>query len=99
MNMPTRQTCTAATVSLVFGILSWFALPLVGAIVAIISGHMAKAEIRRSQGALDGDGLAQAGLVLGYVHLAFFVLVLIAIFLFFGGVLAFLAVVSHAGHG
>ncbi len=99
MNMPVRQTCTAATISLIFGILSWFALPLVGAIVAIISGHMAKAEIRRSQGALDGDGLAQTGLILGYVHLAFFVLVIIAIFLFFGGLAFLVALAAHAGHG
>ena len=39
-------TSTAATISLVFGILSWFGLILIGPIVAIIAGHMARNEIR-----------------------------------------------------
>ncbi|HTA65791.1 MAG TPA: DUF4190 domain-containing protein [Xanthomonadaceae bacterium] len=91
MNTPIRQTCSNATISLIFGILSWVILPFIGAVIAIICGHMARGEIRRSQGALDGDGLAVGGLVLGYLHLAVFLLVLIAIFLFFGGLAAFLA--------
>ena len=98
MNTPIRQTCTAATISLIFGILSWCALPLVGAVIAVISGHMAKGDIRRSQGALDGDGLATAGLILGYVHLAVFLLIIIAVFLFFGGLAAFFAIAAHSGH-
>ncbi|MEO8741771.1 MAG: DUF4190 domain-containing protein [Lysobacteraceae bacterium] len=98
MNTPIRQTCTAATISLIFGILSWFVLPFIGAVIAIIAGHMAKGEIRRAQGALEGDGLATAGLILGYVHLAVFLLIIIAIFLFFGGLAAFLAIAAHSGH-
>ena len=98
MNTPIRQTCTAATISLIFGILSWFVLPFIGAVVAIIAGHMAKGEIRRSQGALDGEGLATAGLILGYVHIAVFLLIIIAIFLFFGGLAAFLAIAAHSAH-
>jgi hypothetical protein len=69
-----------AVVSLVFGIAAWCVLPVVGAIVAIVCGHVARGEIRRSQGQQEGDGLAVAGLVLGYVQLAFgVVLVLFAI--------------------
>jgi hypothetical protein len=97
MNMPARPTCSTATISLIFGILSWFALPFVGAIIAIVSGHMARAEIRRAQGALDGDGLAVVGLVLGYAHMALVVLVIACIFLFFGG-LAFFAALGQHGH-
>ena len=75
-----RTTSAMAVVSLVFGIASWCMLPVVGAIVAIICGHLARGEIRRSQGGLEGDGLAVAGLVLGYVQLAFgLVIVLFAI--------------------
>ena len=65
------QTSTLAIVSLVMGILTWFILPIIGAIVAIITGHMSKAEIRNSMGRLTGDGLATAGLVLGYVQIIF----------------------------
>jgi len=63
------QTSTLAIVSLVSGIVSWFLLPLLGAIVAVITGHMAKREIRDSQGGLTGDGMATVGLVLGYLQL------------------------------
>jgi hypothetical protein len=61
---------TAAIISLVFGIVSWFALPLIGAIVAIVAGHMARGEIRRANGAVGGRGMATAGLVLGYANIA-----------------------------
>jgi hypothetical protein len=37
------------------------------AIPAIICGHMARREIRLSQNRLEGDGLAIAGLVMGYI--------------------------------
>ncbi|MEW6569483.1 MAG: DUF4190 domain-containing protein [Chloroflexota bacterium] len=65
---PVSQTSTLAIVSLVMGILGWFLLPIVGAIAAIVTGHMAKSQIRVSIGSLTGDGLATAGLVLGYVQ-------------------------------
>jgi len=70
---------TAALVSLIFGILSWVMLPLVGPIVAVIAGHMARAEIRRSNGQVGGSGMATAGLVLGYLQIALLVLALCAI--------------------
>jgi len=66
--VPTR-TSTLATVSLITGILTWVIIPIVGAIAAVVTGHLAKKEIRISAGHLTGDGLATAGLVLGYVQL------------------------------
>ena len=39
---PAAPTSSLAVTSLVFGILSWCVLPFVGAIVAIICGHMAR---------------------------------------------------------
>lgn len=75
-----RTTSPLAVVSLIFGIATWCMLPVVGAIVAIVCGHLARGEIRRAQGALEGDSLAVVGLVLGYVQLAFgLILVLFAI--------------------
>ncbi len=71
---PATQTSTLALVSLISGILTWVMLPLLGAIVAIITGHMAKSEIKKSMGALSGDGLATAGLVLGYLQVGISVL-------------------------
>lgn len=95
MSLPARQTCTTATVSLIFGILSWCLLPIIGAIVAIITGHMARGEIKRSNGTLDGDGLATIGLVLGWVHLAVIVLAVLMFVLFFGGLAILIAFFGH----
>lgn len=89
MNVAPRTSSTAV-ISLVFGILSWVVLPFIGAVVAIITGHMARAEIRRSvPGTVDGDGLALGGLILGWVHIAAVVLGVLAIFLFLGGLAFF----------
>ncbi len=63
------QTSTMAIISLIAGILGWTVIPLIGSIVAVITGHMAKKEIRESNGTLTGDGLATFGLVLGYASL------------------------------
>jgi hypothetical protein len=86
MNDPIRRTSATATLSLVFGILSWVALPLVGAIVAVVTGHVARAEIRRSGGTMDGDGMAVAGLVLGWSNLALVALGLVLFLFVFGGI-------------
>jgi len=97
MNVPAspRQTSTMAVVSLVFGVLSWCLLPFIGAVIAVICGHSARAEIRRApQGAIEGDGMAVAGLILGWAHLALVVLGILCLFLFFGG-LAFLIHFMH----
>jgi hypothetical protein len=72
-----------AIISLISGILSWVLLPLIGAIVAVITGHMARREIRQSGGQLAGDGLALIGLVLGYVQIALGFLGICAGLLFF----------------
>ena len=95
MNATIRQTSSLAVVSLVFGILGWTLLPFLGSLVAVVCGHMARSEIRRAPDALEGDGLAVAGLVLGYLVIALTVLTLAAIFLFFGGLLWFAAVFGH----
>ncbi len=98
MNVPARQSCTTATISLIFGILSWVVLPFIGAVVAIVTGHMARSEIRRAPGGMEGDSLAVGGLILGYLHLAILALIVVAVFLFFGGLAFFVALAHHTGH-
>lgn len=82
------STSTTAIVSLVFGILSWILLPVAGALVAVVCGHLARSEIRRAPPGvvIDGDGMAVTGLVLGYLHLLFVAVAALALFgmLFFG---------------
>ena len=65
-----RQTNNLATVSLIAGIIGWTAMPLIGSIVAIVTGHLARKQIRESHGMEEGNGLALGGLVLGYLHVA-----------------------------
>ncbi|ADV27088.1 hypothetical protein Psesu_1240 [Pseudoxanthomonas suwonensis 11-1] len=80
------KTSPLAITSLVTGLLGWTLLPLLGSLVAIVTGHMARSEIRRSRGVLDGDGLAMVGLVLGWLPVLIGVLGLVVIFMFLGGI-------------
>ena len=84
MNAP-RQTSTLAIISLVFGLLGWSFVPWIGSLAAIITGHMARGEIRRSAATMEGDGMAIAGLVMGYAMLALSLLGILVFVLFLGG--------------
>jgi len=63
-----------AIISLVAGILGLTLFPFLGSIVALITGYMAKKEIRESAGALSGGGMATAGLVMGWIAMGLTVL-------------------------
>ncbi|RPD85921.1 DUF4190 domain-containing protein [Luteimonas sp. 100069] len=96
MNAPlaVRRSSTLAVISLVAGILGWSALPVIGSIVAIVTGHLARAEIRRQPQTLEGDGLAIAGLTLGYTMVALAIVGMLFVLLFFGGLFAVIATTS-----
>jgi hypothetical protein len=85
-----QQTNVLAIISLVSGILAWLGVFGLGGIIAVVCGHIAKNQIRGSAGRMGGDGIATAGLVLGYVNLA---LALVALCLF---VLVTVGVISGA---
>ncbi len=70
------RTSGKAVASLICGILFIFILP---AILAIVLGHLALSEIKRSNGRITGNGLAIAGLVLGYFGAIPFALIIAAI--------------------
>ena len=89
-----RSTNGFAVAALVLGILGWTMLPVLGSIGAIIFGHLARGQIRRANGAQDGDGLALAGLILGWVSVGLAIAAIAAIIFFFGG-LAFLASMAN----
>jgi len=82
--VPARDS-PLAVVSLASGILCWVMLPILGAIVAVVTGVSARREIRASRGAVGGWNLATVGLWLGAVHLA---LVALAILFFVGLIVA-----------
>jgi hypothetical protein len=78
------RTSPLAIVALVAGIAGWTFFPVIGGVVAVITGHLARDEIRKSQGRLGGDSMATAGLILGYACLAVALLVVVLAILFFG---------------
>lgn len=77
-----RRDSSLAIASLICGIAGWLFVPFLGAIAAIITGHLAKKEIRESNGMLDGDGMAIAGLVLGYTQIGLILLAVVCIMTF-----------------
>lgn len=70
MNDGCQRTSTLAIIALVLGLLG-LSLP------AIICGHIARSQIRRSHGMLTGGGFALAGIILGYFMLVVTVVVVI----------------------
>lgn len=66
-----------AIASLICSILGFIGVLGFGQILGVIFGHMAIREIDRSNGHLQGRGMAQAGLILGYIGLGLFVLFLL----------------------
>ena len=97
MNATPRTTSTRAIVSLVSGLLGWSFVPWLGSIVAVITGHLARTEIRREPERLEGDGMAVAGLVLGYAMLVLSLLGLLLVVLFFGGLAVVLGWLGFSG--
>ena len=75
-----------AMASLVCGLMEVFTLGIT-AIPAVILGHVARGQIRRT--GERGDGMATAGLVLGWLGIAFFLLIVV-------GVAAMAVTGSHA---
>lgn len=69
---PVIPNSNMAIISLVSGILAWIVVPFIAALIAIVTGHMARNEIRQSGGRLAGEGMAVIGMVLGYAQMALF---------------------------
>jgi hypothetical protein len=68
-----QKTNGSAIASLVLSILGLFGI---GSLLGIIFGHRARKEIRASGGYEGGEGLATAGIVIGWVTLVLFALAL-----------------------
>ncbi len=58
-----------AILSLVTGILGFFMLPIVGSIAAIVSGNMALNQFKLLAQPNGSEGLARAGIILGWIGL------------------------------
>jgi len=67
---PALRTSTLAIVSLIGGIAGLTLVPFLGSIVGVITGHLAKSEIKKNPGTVGGGGLATGGLITGYLGVA-----------------------------
>ena len=76
--MPQQQKKTAgvAVASLVLGILGLILIGPLGSIPAVICGHLALSRLRKNPEGLGGDGLATAGLIMGYIQIGLMVVML-----------------------
>jgi hypothetical protein len=91
INAEILPSSTLAIVSLVSAILGFTFVPIVGTIVALITGYMARSETRSIPPRASGDGMATAGIIMGWVQVALLVIGVcctIAYFVFFLGIFA-----------
>ncbi len=76
---PTNGMAVASMILGIVGIVG--GCLVIPSVLAIIFGHMARGQIRRGQG--SGDGMALAGLIMGYLWTALTVAVILLYVLFF----------------
>lgn len=93
---PAVPTSSLAIISLIAGILGLSLFPILGSVVAVITGPMARREIRESGGTLGGDGLATAGLVLGWIGIGLTVIGLCGVFVVIPACIGFFIAVSES---
>jgi hypothetical protein len=68
-NMAVPPTSTLAIVSVIAGVIGFSAMPIIGGIVALITGYMARKETKATPPTASGDGLALAGIIMGWIQL------------------------------
>jgi hypothetical protein len=68
-----------ATASLVLGIIAFVFCPLICSILALVLGYSARDEIAASGGRQAGESYAKAGIILGWIGIAWFVLWVIVV--------------------
>ncbi len=78
---PPARTSGLAIASLALGVVGLFAVPLIASVVAIFLGMKAQEELARDP-ALAGEGLAKAGVILGWVGVALVVAGFLLFFVF-----------------
>ena len=65
---------TLAIVSLFSALLGFTFLPIAGSIVALITGYMARDETRSIPPRASGDGMATAGIILGWIQIGLLII-------------------------
>lgn len=78
-----RKTDDLAIASLVCAVASFTVLPFFAAVAAIATGFVSRERISKSEGLLEGNGLALTGILVGLLNLVLCVAILLAALLVF----------------
>jgi hypothetical protein len=84
-------TSTLAIVSLVAALLGFTFVPIVGGIVAIVTGYLARNETRSVPPRASGDGMATAGMIMGWIQVGLLVVGVCCAIVYFAFVLGWFA--------
>ncbi len=85
------QSSTLAIVSLIAGILGFTGFPIIASIIALWTGYAARNDTRALPPRATGDGMATAGIVMGWIQIGLAVLTiccLLAYFVFIVGLVS-----------
>lgn len=89
MPPPPKPNNGLAVGAMIAGIVGLFAVPIIGSILGIVLGTLAKRQIAESGGREGGEGMAQAGIITGWIGLALWVLFIVFFLILFIGLLNF----------
>ena len=92
--LPSVPTSGLAVAALVSGVAGLTLLPLVGGILALVLGYMARRDIRDRPDEVSGDGLALAGIIMGWISIG-----LVVVGCLFFGAIAACGMVGALGYG
>ncbi|MCE9647654.1 MAG: DUF4190 domain-containing protein [Chloroflexi bacterium] len=84
-------TSTLAIISLIAGVLGFLGLPIIASIAAIVTGYAARNETRSVPPKAAGDGMATAGIIMGWIQIGLGVIAIccfIAYFVFVIGIVS-----------
>lgn len=81
--MPSKRTSGLAIASLILAISGFICLPVLGPILGIIFGILAKSQIKRESGRLQGGGMATAGIVISVIAIVLILAVALPVGIWF----------------
>lgn len=81
---------TLAIISLIAGILGFTLFPFIASIVAIWTGYEARKETRSVPPGASGDGMATAGIIMGWIQIGLVVISICCFALYMIGIVGWL---------
>ncbi len=83
-----KRTSSMAVASLASSIAGFFMCFFIGQILGIVFGYKAREEIKNSNGSVEGESLATAGIMVGWIGIALDIAIVVFMVLAFTGALA-----------